>query len=72
MRTACSTVETNTLPSPILPVLAALTMAATAAVHLLVGQHQFEFDLRQEVHGVFAAAIDFRVALLPAESFDFT
>src|SRR5207244_1752679 len=31
MRMACSSFETNTLPSPILPVLAVLTMAATVA-----------------------------------------
>ena len=71
MRTASSTAETNTLPSPILPVLAALTMAATAASDLLVGHDEFDFDLRQEIHGVFAAAVDFGVALLAAESLDF-
>jgi hypothetical protein len=38
---------------------------------LFVGQDEFEFDLGEEVHGVFAAAIDFRVTFLPAEAFDF-
>ena len=71
MRTACSTVETNTLPSPILPVWAALTMVATAASTCLSVRHEFDFDLGQEVHGVFAAAVDFGVAFLPAESFHF-
>ena len=70
MRMASSTVETKTLPSPILPVLAALTMAPTAASTLVVGDDQFDFDLGQEIHGVFAAAIDFGVALLAAEAFD--
>ena len=64
-------VETKTLPSPILPVLAALMMAWTAASFRLSGSDGFDFDLRQEIHGVFAAAIDFGVAFLPAKAFDF-
>src|SRR6185503_6839951 len=40
------------------------------ALDLLVGRHHFDFDLGQEVHGVFAAAIDFGVAFLPAEPLD--
>ena len=64
-------VETKTLPSPILPVLAALTMARDGRIQPGIADHDFEFDFRQEIHGVFAAAIDFRVALLPAESLDF-
>ena len=71
MRTDCSTVETNTLPSPILPVLAALTMAPTAASSERIGDHDFEFDFRQEIHRVFTAAVDFGVALLAAKTFDF-
>ena len=71
MRTACSTAETKTLPSPILPVLAALTMVATAASTCLSVSDEFELDLGQEVHGVFAAAVDFGVALLAAEALDF-
>src|SRR5262252_10730968 len=31
----------------------------------------FDLDLGQEAHGVFGAAIDFRMALLPAVSLDF-
>jgi hypothetical protein len=37
-------------------------------VHLFVGEDQLEFDLGEEVHGVFAAAIDFRVTLSAARS----
>src|SRR5207244_6317681 len=37
MRMTCSTVETKILPSPILPVLAALMMAATAVSTLPSG-----------------------------------
>ena len=36
-----------------------------------VGDDDFDFDLGQEVHGVFAAAVDLGVAFLPPESFDF-
>src|ERR1043165_6329117 len=39
--------------------------------HLAVGQHPFDFDFRQEIHRLFAAAINFRVAFLAAESFHF-
>ena len=60
MRTASSP-QTKTLPSPILPVFAACpTIAATAWVTSLSRDDQFEFDLGQEVHRVFAAAVDFR------------
>src|SRR5260370_649567 len=39
---------------------------------LRVGQYEFDFDFGKEVHRVLAAAVDFRVALLTAEAFDFT
>src|SRR6185369_4730116 len=39
-------------------------------VLLAVRDNEFDFDLGQEVHGVFAAAIDFGVALLAANPFD--
>ena len=71
MRIAFSIGLTKTFPSPILPVLAALTMASTAACDAGVRQHNFEFDLGQKIDGVFAAAINFRVALLPAKAFHF-
>src|SRR5206468_3753758 len=40
-------------------------------VHLRIGQDDFNFDLRQKVHRVFAAAINLGVALLTAEAFHF-
>src|SRR2546422_4524176 len=40
-------------------------------VHLRIGQDDFNFDLRQKVYRVFAAAINFSVALLAAEAFHF-
>jgi hypothetical protein len=64
---AFSTAETNILPSPILPVLAAFEMAWTASVTASQGA-RFEFDFGQEIDGVLAAAIDFGVAFLAAES----
>ena len=60
---------TKTLPSPILPVLAALTIASTAAVDLAIGDDDFDFYFRQKIHGVFAAAVNFGVALLAAKTF---
>ena len=70
MRTACSTAETNTLPSPILPVLADLDDRADGGIGLAVGHDQFDFYLWQEIHGVFAAAINFGVAFLTAKPLD--
>jgi hypothetical protein len=40
-------------------------------VQLLFSYYQFDFDIGQEVHGVFFAAIDFRVAFVAPEAFDF-
>ncbi len=71
MRIACSTGSTKTFPSPILPVLAAPTTAADGFVDHVVGHHDFDFHFRQEIDGVFAAAIDFSVAFLAAEAFYF-
>ena len=71
MRTASSTPKTKILPSPILPVLAVLTMVCDHLVDPAVVDHDFELHLGQEIHGVFAAAVDFGVALLAAEAFDF-
>src|SRR5438105_13627926 len=36
-----------------------------------VGDNDFDFDFGEEIDGVFAAAIDFGVAFLTAEAFDF-
>ena len=40
--------------------------------NLTVRQNNFDLDLREKIDGIFAAAIDFRVALLAAETFHFT
>jgi len=37
----------------------------------VVVDHQFDFDLGQEVHNVFSAAVKFGVALLPSEALSF-
>ena len=68
---ASSMLETKTLPSPILPVLAALTMAVTAASTRSSGRTISSLIFGQEIDGVFAAAINFGVAFLAAEAFDF-
>ena len=39
-------------------------------LHIAVRQHDFDFDLGQKIDGVFAAAINFGVALLAAKPFD--
>ena len=36
----------------------------------IIGEDDLDLDLGQEIDGVFAAAIDFGVALLAAETFD--
>src|ERR1017187_2066248 len=43
---------------------------AHGGVGLAVGHDEFDFYFRQEIHGVFAAAIDFGVALLAAKPLD--
>src|SRR5947208_13333241 len=40
-------------------------------VDLIRGDSDLDLDLGQETHGIFGAAIDFRVALLAAIPFDF-
>ena len=62
---------TKILPSPILPVRAALMMASIAGSTMVVGDHDFDLDLGQEIDHVFGAAIQLGVALLPAEALDF-
>ena len=34
----------------------------------IIADHDFEFDFWKKIHGVFGAAVDFAVSLLPAES----
>ena len=40
-------------------------------IHLGVGDHEFDFDLGQEIDRIFTATIDFGVTFLAAEAFDF-
>ena len=61
---------TKILPSPIWPVLAAAVIASTTLSTWSSATATSMLDLRQEVHGVFGAAIDFRVALLAAVALD--
>lgn len=41
------------------------------AGHEIISQHNFDFDLRQKVDGVFVAAINFGVPLLTAKALHF-
>ena len=68
MRIASSMVDTKILPSPMRPVCAALRMASTARGELFVGDDHLDLDLGQEVHDVLRAAVEFGLALLPAEA----
>ena len=70
MRIACSIDVTKILPSPILPVPAALRIVSTAALDQGVVDHDLDLHLGQEAHGVLGAAIDLGLALLAAEAFD--
>ena len=65
MRTTWLTSVTKILPSPILPVRAALMIAST------VGHDDFHLHLGQEIDHVLGATIKFGVALLPAEALHF-
>src|SRR5688572_26255607 len=55
-----------------LPGLGRADDRTNGSVDAVIGDHHFDFDLRQEIDRVFAAAIDFSVALLAAKPFDFT
>ena len=70
MRTTCSTAVTKILPSPILPVRAALTIASIARSTSVVAHDELDLDLGQEVDDVLGAAIQLGVALLAAEALD--
>ena len=70
MRTTCSRSKTKILPSPILPVLAALLDRLDDAVEHVVLDRGLDLHLRQEVDDVLGAAIELGVALLPAEALD--
>ncbi len=38
--------------------------------NLIIREHEFHLDLRQKIHGIFTATIDFRVPFLTAKAFD--
>ena len=40
-------------------------------IHLISGHGNFDAEFGQEIHGVFGAAVDFRVPLLSPVAFDF-
>ena len=66
-RIAPSSGSTKTLPSPICPVRAALPSASTTLSASAALDGDLELHLRHILHGVFGAAIDLGLALLPAE-----
>ena len=70
MRTTCSRSKTKILPSPILPVLAAFSIASITRSSEVVRDRGLDLDLGQEVDDVLGAAIELGVALLPAEALD--
>ena len=71
MRTTCSRSYTKILPSPILPVRAAPSMASITRSTRLSSMAAFNLYLGQEIHNVFSAAVELSVSLLTAESLDF-
>src|SRR5262249_42973214 len=42
-----------------------------SALDAVVGEDEFEFDLGQEIDGIFAASVNFGVAFLAAKAFNF-
>jgi hypothetical protein len=67
MRIASSMFETKILPSPMRPVWAARGSPRRPFDHV-VGEHDLDLHLGQEVDDVFGAAIEFGMALLAAEA----
>ena len=68
---ACATSKTKILPSPILPVRAAVVRVVHYFVQAGVRDHYLDFHLGQQVHVVFLAAVRLRVAFLPPVAADF-
>ena len=65
-RATSSTGTTQTLPSPIRPVCAALRMTSTTEVGVHVVDEDLDADLRHEVDGVLRTAVDLGVTALAA------
>ena len=70
MRNACSIGDGENLAVADLAGLGRVADRLGDLVGLFLGDGDLDADLRQEVHRVFGAAIDFGVALLPAVAFD--
>ena len=70
MRTTRSSGVTKILPSPIWPVFALALIASIGGLDNFASDRHFDFELGQKAHRIFGAAIDLRVALLPAIAFD--
>jgi hypothetical protein len=69
MRTTCSTLETKILPSPILPVRAALTIESMAPSTASVDD-DLDLHLGQEIDDILGAAIQLGMPLLTTEALD--
>ena len=67
----CSRSKTKILPSPILPVLAAFSIASIDLLEQVGLDRGLDLHLGQEVDDVLGAAVELGVALLPAEALDF-
>ncbi len=70
MRSARSIGVTKIFPSPICPVLAAAESASVTWSSCLSSTATLDTQLGEEVHGVFGAAVDLHVTLLPPEALD--
>ena len=70
MRIVSARSDTKILPSPICPVWAERTIVSTAARSLPSSTTTSILTFGHEVDGVLRAAVDFGVALLPAEAAD--
>jgi len=70
MRSTCSIGLMKILPSPILSVRAACTIASKRSLEQLLGTTRLDLDLRQQVDDVLRAAIQLGVAFLPTVTLD--
>ena len=70
IRMTCSASVTQILPSPILPVRAAFSIASITPCALVLGHEHLDLHLRHEVHLVLGAAVHLGVAALAPEPLD--
>ena len=71
MRTTSTRSLTNIFPSPTWPVWAARHDRIQHGLQFALGNDDFQLDLREEIDGIFGAAVHLGVALLTAEAADF-